>query len=441
MARDNGIHLVVGGVERDGGTLYRTALTFGPDGTLLGAHRKLMPSAMERVTWGTGDGSTLPVAATALRTQRAADEVGVVPMNPTREIPANRGVTMRPVVALLVVLALCSPATAQWTVRASGTRARLRGLSVVGDGVAWASGTGGTFLRTNDGGETWRAGTVPGASALDFRDVQAIDPMTAYLLSIGLGGQSRIFKTTDGGTTWTTPYINQDPKGFLDALAFRDAAHGLALGDPVDGRFLILTTADGGKTWAPIPPEGMPLARPGEGAFAASGTCLAVQGDGNAWFASGGAKVARVFRSTDGGRTWEAHETPVLAGTPSSGVFSLAFHDADRGVAVGGDYKEPGRAGGVIALTTDGGRTWRLPGGRAPGGYRSAVGYVPGTQGRTLVAVGPTGSDLSEDGGEAWRPLGTTGFHAVGFAGPAACWAVGDDGLVAKFESGGARGR
>src|SRR3984957_12419386 len=66
VARDPAVHLVVGVVERDGGTLYCTALIFGPDGTLLGKHRKLMPTAMERVIWGSGDGSTLPVVATKL---------------------------------------------------------------------------------------------------------------------------------------------------------------------------------------------------------------------------------------------------------------------------------------------------------------------------------------------------------------------------------------
>ncbi len=65
-ARENAVHLVVGVVERDGGTLYCTALIFGPDGALLGKHRKLMPTAMERVIWGSGDGSTLPVVATEL---------------------------------------------------------------------------------------------------------------------------------------------------------------------------------------------------------------------------------------------------------------------------------------------------------------------------------------------------------------------------------------
>jgi nitrilase len=65
-AQDHGVHLVVGVVERDGGTLYCSALIFGPDGSLLGKHRKLMPTAMERVIWGSGDGSTLPVVPTKL---------------------------------------------------------------------------------------------------------------------------------------------------------------------------------------------------------------------------------------------------------------------------------------------------------------------------------------------------------------------------------------
>lgn len=66
MAGDHGVHLVVGVVERDGGTLYCTALIFGADGALLGRHRKLMPTAMERVIWGSGDAPTLPVVPSPL---------------------------------------------------------------------------------------------------------------------------------------------------------------------------------------------------------------------------------------------------------------------------------------------------------------------------------------------------------------------------------------
>jgi photosystem II stability/assembly factor-like uncharacterized protein len=334
---------------------------------------------------------------------------------------------------LLAVSWFGGSSRAQWTVQVGGIKARLRGLCVVNSRVVWASGTQGTVLRTTDGGRNWQPRPIPGVPDLDIRDIEGVDDRTAYALSIGEGEKSRIYATRDGGNTWTLQYINRAPKGFLDALAFRDNDHGLAFGDPVDGRFVILTTGDGGKTWEPIPTDRMPLALPGEGAFAASGTCLVVAGDEHAWFATGGAKISRVFRSTDRGRIWTVHETPVMAGTPSSGIFSLAFHDADHGIAVGGDYREPSRKGSLLALTSDGGRTWRIPEGRPPGGYRSAVAYVPGTQGRSLVAVGPTGSDVSRDGGENWRPSGTTGFHALGFAGPEAGWAVGD-GLIARSD-------
>jgi nitrilase len=65
-ARVHRLYLVVGVIERAGGTLYCTALFFGPDGQLLGKHRKLMPTALERLVWGQGDGSTLTVLDTEL---------------------------------------------------------------------------------------------------------------------------------------------------------------------------------------------------------------------------------------------------------------------------------------------------------------------------------------------------------------------------------------
>jgi nitrilase len=66
IARDNAVHLVVGVIERDGGTLYCTALTYGPSGRLLAKHRKLMPTALERLVWGFGDGSTIGVIETPI---------------------------------------------------------------------------------------------------------------------------------------------------------------------------------------------------------------------------------------------------------------------------------------------------------------------------------------------------------------------------------------
>jgi photosystem II stability/assembly factor-like uncharacterized protein len=342
---------------------------------------------------------------------------------------------LSPFSLVLVLVWWGAPVSAQWIIQNSGTRARLRGLAVVDPRVIWASGAQGTFARTTDGGKTWKAGAVPDATDLDFRDVHARDDRVALLLSIGEGRKSRIYGTTDSGNTWSLRFQNQNPKVFLDALAFWNSEHGIALGDPVDGRFTILRTVDGGLHWTNSPPVTMPPALTGEGAFAASGTCLVARGDRHAWFGTGGAEVARVFRSTDRGQTWTVHETPIRAGNPSSGLFSLAFLDQNQGVAVGGDFKQPEQAKRVVARTADGGQRWTVPRGPGPAGYRSAVAFVPGTSGPSLVAVGPTGSDYSTDGGETWISLGKMGFHAVGVAGPIdGGWGAGEDGVIARFQ-------
>src|SRR5690349_1843330 len=115
---------------------------------------------------------------------------------------------LRIAIAGLVAL-LAAPV---WTEQQSGVTARLRGISAVSDRIAWASGTGGTIVRTADGGASWQRLTVPGADKLDFRDVDAVSADTAYALSIGNGDSSKIYKTSDAGRTWTLQFTNTDPK-------------------------------------------------------------------------------------------------------------------------------------------------------------------------------------------------------------------------------------
>ena len=335
----------------------------------------------------------------------------------------------------LNIMLLATLALAQWSPQQSGTTARFRGVSAVSSMVAWASGSGGTYARTTDRGTTWQAAIVTGAAQLDFRDVQAVDANTAYLLSIGSGEQSRIYKTTDGGRDWSLQFTNHNPKAFFDAFAFWDSHSGIAMSDPVDGRFLLIKTTDGGASWKELPRETSPPAIEGDGGFAASGTCITVQGKRNVWFGSGGGATARVFRSTDGGETWKASPTPISAGNASSGIFSIAFKDARHGVIVGGDYRKEKETGNNVATTTDGGATWTLAKGKRPSGFRSAVVYVPGTRGPMLVAVGPSGSDYSVDNGASWLSLGSIGFHAASFAGADAGWGVGEGGRVAKYDA------
>ena len=245
---------------------------------------------------------------------------------------------------------------------------------------------------------------------LDFRDVDAFSKNLAYILSIGNGPASRIYKTVDGGSTWTLQFKNEDPKAFYDSMTFWDANHGLVMGDGIDGQFCILTTSNGGRDWSRIPAASLPPALPNEGAFAASGSNIAMFGKSHAWIGTGAAAKARVLRTTDGGRTWRVFDTP-LKSNQSSGIFSIAFRDEKHGVIVGGDYTKETEASDNAAVTTDGGATWTLTKGLS--GFRSAIAYVPGT--RWLIAVGPSGADYSEDDGRTWLTITGPGFDTFSF--------------------------
>ena len=92
---------------------------------------------------------------------------------------------------------------------------------------------------------------VPGAETLQFRDVEGVSAKVAYLLSIGTGTDSRIYKTADGGATWTLQFQNQDPDAFYDCFAFWTPNRGLTQSDAVNGRFPVLRTTNG-TTWQDI---------------------------------------------------------------------------------------------------------------------------------------------------------------------------------------------
>lgn len=326
----------------------------------------------------------------------------------------------------IFIMFLSIPASAQWQKQNVETKASLRGLSVVSEKVVWASGTGGTVLRTTDGGANWSVTKVPNAEKLDFRDIEAFDAETAYILSIGEGETSRIYKTTDGGATWKLQFQNKDPKVFLDALAFWDKAHGMAMGDPVGGKYFLLETQDG-ETWKIADNSKMPNAGEGEAAFAASGTCLITQGKNNLFLVSGGTN-ARVFRSENRGANWSVVETPIIKGTSGSGIFSIAMSDAKNGVIVGGNYEKDKEINNNLAFTADGGKTWNLS--KGLNGYRSGAAFIDK---KMIIAVGSSGSDLSSDGGKSWKNLDQENYNSVQAKGRNAIWAVGARGLVSKY--------
>jgi len=335
----------------------------------------------------------------------------------------------------MLIVALSSAAVAaQWTPQSSGTNAEFRGLSVVNSTTVWASGTRGRVVRTTDGGATWKLDTIAGADSLDLRAIVARSAEHAWALSAGPAerGQARIFHT-ENGRRWTQQFATTDSGVFLDAMAFWDNKHGIAMSDPVGGKLYLLATNDGGASWKRLPTENAPSVLPGEAAFAASGTCITVQGRSNAWIGTGGGARARVFRSNDRGRTWQVSDTPIHAGGSSSGIFSIAFTDAGHGVVVGGDYQKPKAPLDNVALTTDGGRTWKLANGPLPQGYMSAVAYVPNTRGQSLVAVGLAGTARSSDGGQSWAMVDTVAYNSVAFASRDVGWAAGPRGRIAKW--------
>jgi photosystem II stability/assembly factor-like uncharacterized protein len=340
---------------------------------------------------------------------------------------------------LLVFLFFAASLVAQNpTIQKSNTTENLRGISAVSNQVAWASGTHGTYLRTTDGGNSWQPAQVPGAEALDFRDVEAFSLDFAYLLSAGPGQQSRIYKTIDGGKTWALQFTNENPKGFFDCMAFWDRDHGIAVGDPVADssgklKFELIATEDAGKNWKPIPSESLPPAVEGEGAFAASGTCIAVQGSSNVWFATGG-KVARVFRSTDAGKTWTVADTPIIHGPDSAGIFSIAFRDATYGVIAGGDYKHPEQDGPNLAFTSDGGLTWKLST-ITPQAYFSALAFAkPGATSTAVLVVGTTRAAYADDiATKSWQKTWDFNLNALSVSPAGNAIAVGPKGLIVTF--------
>src|SRR5271163_2329546 len=128
-------------------------------------------------------------------------------------------------------------ATTPWEFQNSTTKAGLRGIHAVGNGVAWASGSNGTILRTEDGGYMWQSCAMPpGAEKLDFRGIWAWDANTAVVMSSGTGDLSRLYKTTDGCSSWKLLITNPDKDGFWDAILFFSKNHGFLFGDPVAGR-------------------------------------------------------------------------------------------------------------------------------------------------------------------------------------------------------------
>lgn len=312
-----------------------------------------------------------------------------------------------------------------WEVYETPVKASLRGLSPVTAEIAWASGSNGTWLRTIDGGLTWDHGVVGGLDTVDFRSIHAFDALHAVVVSAGQ--PAVIYKTEDGGITWSLKH-QEGEQAFLDGISFSDLEKGYVFGDPVAGKWTILQTANQGDSWYPV--LNLPEAVEGEAGFAASATSLISEGS-KIWLGSGG-KEANLHFSPDHGESWIKWNSPFVQGEPSKGIFSLTSLGNGEIFLVGGDYVAMDDTANNAATFITERNEWVAPISR-PKGYRSGVAYFP--RFHWLVAVGPTGSDFSNDGGNSWKNFSEVGFHAVklGHA-EGAIWASGSEGRIARLK-------
>jgi photosystem II stability/assembly factor-like uncharacterized protein len=364
--------------------------------------------------------------------------------------------------SIFVAAQSSTPVNAPWQMQDSGTTASLRGIDSVDGTVAWASGTGGTVLKTIDGGAHWTKCAVPDAATdgatLDFRGVQAWDATTAVVMASGPGDKSRLYETEDGCKTWRLILKNPDaPYGFFDSLSLMreqrtirsDEGFGLLLGDSVRGELSIFETRDGGSSWTRIHD---PLLRIEGKAFAASNGGISRINATNDFVVNinEGSEELRLnyngrYWLNDGSvleRTWNKVSIPLPAGAESAGAFGVNSHVLIKygkstsevvglqlfEVAVGGDYTKPNETAGTAVWSADNGGHWTastIP----PHGYRSSVQWIQGL--KLWITVGTNGSDVSRDDGKTWQPIDDGNWNALSLP-----FVVGPNGRIARMNLG-----
>jgi photosystem II stability/assembly factor-like uncharacterized protein len=312
-----------------------------------------------------------------------------------------------------------------WDLVETPVKASIRGLSPITSKIVWASGSGGIWLRTLDGGLTWDSGIIDGLDSVDFRDIEGLDAATA--VAVSAGQPAVIYKTKDGGQTWEKKFQGSE-KDFFDGMVF-EKNHGFVIGDVVDGFWRIIKSKDFGETWSIS--ETSPKGKEGAGSFAASGSGILVNED-NLWFISGG-EESNIYYSPDKGFHWFVFSTPIIQGNASQGAFSISLIDENILFAVGGDFLQENSIEKNAMISLDKGKSWSLLTGSPPSGYRSGVMYYPFHH--WLITVGPNGSDFSKNGGRDWERFSDIGFHAVFLdKSQSSVWASGSEGKIAKLK-------
>lgn len=299
----------------------------------------------------------------------------------------------------------------------SGVSSLLQSVHAAGDSVLWAAGHRGVVLRSRDAGRSWERLSTPSGDTLEYRDVHGFGADTAFILSAGAGSKSRIYRTVNGGLDWSLQFVNRDTAAFYDCFSFSSVQQGVAFSDASNGRSNILHTTDGGARWTLRDAQQLPAPLEGEGAFAASGQCVA-HASANHVFITTGSPGARLLSSRDGGLTWRADSTPFVRGAVA-GMTGITFATPRRAIAVAADINalRTDTSSRVIGMTEDAGMSWRLlPRPSQPGALVSAA-WVPANGDRIIVVASYGGASYSTDAGQSWTRITdqvTTSVVSVG---------------------------
>ncbi|MEK8179525.1 oxidoreductase [Flavobacterium buctense] len=249
------------------------------------------------------------------------------------------------------------------------------------------------------------------------------------IFALSIGNPARLHKFSKDLLNKSLVYREDHDKVFYDSMQFWNTKEGIAIGDPTANCLSIIITRDGGSSWHKVPCESLPNTVEGEAAFAASNTNIVLKGN-KVWIVSGG-KKARVFYSSDKGKTWQVQETPIVQGETMTGIFTADFYDENIGFIAGGNYEKPTQNFQNKAITKDGGKTWNLIGENTGFGYASCVQFVPKSKGKGIVSVGATGLHYSADGGHTWKQFLTDStLYTIRFLDEDTAFAAGKDKIV-----------
>lgn len=299
----------------------------------------------------------------------------------------------------------------------------IRAIHVISQDTLYYAGSIGEFGSTFNGGKTWNTYTIKYQDSIlpHFRSI-AHNQNGSYALSVG--NPALLYCLSFYGPQLV--YKEEHEKVFYDSMKFfKDEFYGIAVGDPTEDCPSIILTSDGGVNWKKLPCDVLPKFEEGEAFFAASNTNIAIV-NSTVWIASGG-KKARILKSTDYGKTWEIFDTPFIQGEGPQGIYSIDFYDENNGIAVGGNYSRPEDNCANKAITTDGGKTWKIVADNENPNYKSCVQYVPNTNGKEVFAVGKTGISFSNDGGHTWKEVSKDSYYSIQFVNKNMAWLSGHE--------------